>query len=802
MRTLIAWSIWLAGCAWMWGQEIKTAYAVRFDQPPKIDAKIDPQWEKAPPATGFYEYEPGNGTPAPPEYRTEVRIGYDDTGIYLLAVMYDPDPSTIARRFGLRDQWTMSDMFFFAVNPFKAPGNNYLFGVSASGTQIDGMQWRSDRTDFSWNAVWNSAVRITDRGWVVEMAIPYSALRFPRAEEQEWAVNFTREVVRTRKKYSWIKIDKTKKGDLLLFMGRLKGIKHIKPPVRLSLYPYFTSKFVKYQSNTEWHPAFGMDLKYGLNENFTLDMTLIPDFSDVPYDDIVLNLGPFEQFYGENRPFFTEGMQLFKHGYTFYSRRIGSRPIDYYRPYYEKLPTEIILENPAKTNLLNAVKISGRTKDGWGIGVLNAITRKAEAVLRDTVTGETRKILTAPYTNYNVAVVDYAFGKGNSAGVMNTSTWRAGDFRDADVVTGFFTLYLMNHTLQVDGKSSVSFIFDTVVTPGFFNRTALSKRWGKHELGHEFLFSDTKYDNRDLGFMRRNNYVIYDFFYSYRILQPTRRFNAFRFSVDVGLDHLYKPYGIFRKDVSAGIFATTKKYLSFGGRLSWISDTKDYYEPRVPGRFYLDPAKVRYHAFISTDYRKKAALDAGAGGHAYLHTCGKGYFFRLKPRLRPTNRLVLNYQFHFEKVFDEKGFVTVLRDGNILFGNRDKKIVSQKLEGSYYFTVKSALNLSFRHYWAPVTYDAYFLLRDDGTLRPVHPGPRSDDLNFNVWNFDFGYTWEFAPGSQLTLLYRNNLQTDRADPALSYTENLNLLFDMPQYHYFIIKAIYYLDYNTTIRKWF
>ena len=786
----------------IFSQQTKTATAVRTDRPPKIDGKKDSIWLKAPPTSGFYEYEPGNGIPAPPEYKTEIRILYDDKGLYVLAEMHDPDPASIARIFSLRDQWTMSDRFIFAVNPFKAPGNNYLFGVSASGSQTDGIQINNRNTDLSWNAVWKSAVKITSQGWNAEIFIPYSALRFPKKTKQEWAVNFMRDIMKMRKKYSWTKIDKTKKGDLLLFMGRLEGLENLKPPVRLSLYPYVTTNLTRYKGHVRWDPAFGMDLKYGLNENFTLDMTLIPDFSDVPYDDIVLNLGPFEQFYGENRPFFTEGMQLFKHGYTFYSRRIGARPIDYYKVFYEKRPSEIILENPEKTRLLNAVKLSGRTDKGMGIGILNAVTHKAEAVLEDTLTGEKRKILTAPYTNYNVTVADYAFGEGNSAGIMNAFTWRAGNYRDANVTTGFYNLYFLHHTLQVQGKTSVSVIYDSVAVPGLFSRLEISKTVKEHEGGIEFFLSDTKFDNRDLGFMRHNNFVIYDFYYRYRILKPTRHLNAMHLSVDVGLDHLYKPYGLFRKDISFGGFLTNKKFLSLGGRMALVSDTKDYYEPRMPGRYYIDPAKMRYRIFFSTDYRKKAAFDLGFFGQKYLKTCGKSYFMEFKPRLRLTDQFIFRYQLLYGQTYNEKGFVSFLPGGQILFGNRDKKTVSQKLQADYYFTVKSALSLSMRHYWAPVHYTAYYLLKDDGRLMRFDPGNRNDNLNFNVWNLDIGYNWEFAPGSQLTLLYRNSFfNTDRRYD-LRFDENLENLFRQPQKHQFILKAIYYLDYNTSIRKWF
>ncbi len=780
-------------------QETRTIQAIRLAHPPKIDGKIDDSWGKVPAVKNFYEFYPGFGEPIPPAYHTEVKVSYDDTGIYILAVMQDPHPDKIMRVFGLRDQFSVSDLFGIMINPFRAPGNNYLFMVSAGGTQLDGLQGQD--TDLSWNAVWKSAVAITDRGWVVEMAIPYSALRFPKKEEQIWAVNFFREITSIRKKYSWILIDKTKQVDPVAFTGELRGIRNIKPPVRLSFYPYSSVNLMHYKGESKISPAFGLDLKYGLNENFTLDATLIPDFSDVPYDEIVLNLGPFEQFYSENRPFFTEGMQLFNKGRIFYSRRIGGRPIDFSRPFYEKTSTEIIEKNPEKTNLINAIKLSGRTDNGLGIGILNAITNKSEAVLTDTVTGNSRHVLTSPYTNYNVAVIDYVFGKNNVAGIMNTNTLRAGSYKDANVTSLFYTLYLQHNTLKISGKSNMSLIMDSARTAGFFGNLDVYKKINGHEFGIEFMFKDDKYDIRDLGFMHANNIVIYDFFYKYSILKPIKYFNRLKFAVDVGLDHVYKPYGIYRKDIGFRVFATTKKQLSLGGGIKFISDTKDYYEPRLPGRFYLDPAKMMAHIFVSTDYRKKLAFDAGIGGHNYLASDGSGFRIRLSPLLRLSNQFSMRYMLIYNKIFDEKGFVRIKR-GDIIFGKRNKKSISQNLSANYYFTVKSALSLSFRHYWAPVHYTAFYKLKEDGTLTPIPDSGRNENINFNVWNFDFGYTWEFAPGSQLTLLYRNNLQEFNRKYDLTYAENLDQLFKQPQRHNFIVKAIYYLDYNTVIRKWF
>ncbi len=780
-------------------QSEKTIRAVRTEHAPKIDGNPDKIWDKAPVATGFYEFQPGNGNPADPAYKTEVRILYDNSAIYVLAKMYDPDPSGISTEFSLRDQFVPTDIFMFYVNPFLAPGNNYFFGVTATGAQMDGIN-TNGRDDHSWNAVWNSATYIGKKAWYAELAIPYSALRFQNEPEQTWGVNFIRLINRTRKIYSWTFIDKTKSGDVVQFMGRLTGLKNIQSPVRLSLYPYASANLVKYKGATNLYPGFGMDLKYGLTENFTLDATLIPDFSDVPYDDIVLNLGPFEQYYNENRPFFTEGMQLFNRGRLFYSRRIGSTPMRYYNVYGELVINEIIIKNPDKSQLINALKISGRTKSGLGIGVLNAVTTDTYATVEDTVTNKIRKIQTDALTNYNVSVLDYAFGKNNSVGIINTNVLRKGDFPDANVTGTFFDINTMNNTLNINGRAVLSVKHVTRNTPGFASKLEIEKKFGRHNVAFSFNMADTRYDINDLGYMRKNNYVIYDFDYEYRILKPTKHFNGLNISASIGLDHIFKPYMMFRKDFSFGIFATNKKYLSFGFRDYVSSDMIDFYEPRVPGRYYIRPAYNSMHIFISSDYRKRFALDAGGSFENAFQTdyTSAGVYF--SPRFRLSNRFKLIYSLRFSDARNDRGFVTV-HNGDILFGKRDQRTFTQKITANYFFTVKSGLSISARHYWSPVHYKMYCKLLDDGNLMPVYYNG-NHDINFNIWNFDLGYNWEFAPGSQLTLLYRHSLFNTDRQYNLSYADNLDHLFRQPQKHSFILKMIYYIDYNTVRRKWF
>ncbi len=781
-------------------QHAKILPAVRTQIAPRIDGlPNDLVWKQAPVAKDFVMMDPGNGLSEAPGYRSEVKVLYDDTNLYVLAVLKDPNPDKIAREFGLRDQFTQADWFSVLVNPFFSPKNTYVFGVTAAGAQMDGIQ--KGNTDFSWNAVWRSKVAFTENAWVVEMAIPYSALRFQNEKVQDWGITFIRYITTKRETYSWTLFDKKKQGDVVQFLGVLKGLKDLKPPVRLSLYPYVSVVHTRQESGNNTSYGYGMDLKYGLSESYTLDATLIPDFTNTPYDNLRLNLGPFEQYYSEKRQFFTEGMTLFSKGDLFYSRRIGNTPIDYSLPYEEAEENEIVVDNPEKVQLINAVKISGRSKNGLGVGFFNAVTNETKAELLDTLTNNTRYITTEPLANYNMLVLDYNFNKSSSVSFVNTNVLRAGEARDANVTGLVYDLYAQNNTLNFSGTTAVSSVHEESVKNGFKFNTAVSKKIDQHTFEASLRMQDDKYDNNDMGFNRVNNFAKFDISYTYSILQPTKHFNNKRISFDVGFDRRYKPFTKIRNDAELSVFLTNKKYFSYGFNLEYTTDEYNYYEPRAEGRYYVNGAFGGGRAFISTDYRKRFAFDLNFSRYHKITGDQNFIGWRFSPRFRVSDHLKMIYSFDYKKMNNFKGFVGS-DDEYIYFGNRDQKIIEQNLTGNYYFNTKSGLNLSFRYYWAPVHYDKFYILQQDGSLVQTDLYTDNPDINFNIWNLDLSYVWEFAPGSQLSLLYRNVIANSDQLAQLDYKTNIDRLFAQPKTHSFIMKLTYYIDYNEVKNKWF
>ncbi len=374
----------------------KTLNITRATQKPKIDGVLDDAiWENAEIATGFIQFRPDIGNTRQTEERTEVKMSYDDDAIYVAAYLYD-DPTKILKQLTSRDNFGQNDFFAVILNPNNDAQNDTEFFVFSSGQQADAIANPSIGEDFSWNAVWQSAVQIVDDGWIVEMEIPYRTLRFADQEEPTWGLQFHRHFRRERSQYTWNKYDPTQ-GNIGLYHGELKGLKNLKPPVRLNLYPFSTGILNSYDGETDTDLTFGMDVKYGITDNFTLDATLVPDFSQAGFDRVVLNLGPFEQTFSEQRQFFTEGVDLFSKGDLFFSRRVGGRPSGELN-----LADNEEANIPDEVKVLNALKVSGRTKKGLGVGIFNAITEKTYATITNTDTNEKRREVVEPFTNYNI----------------------------------------------------------------------------------------------------------------------------------------------------------------------------------------------------------------------------------------------------------------------------------------------------------------------------------------------------------------------------------------------------------------
>lgn len=778
-------------------QEKKTLNITKTAEAPKIDGVLDDVvWQVAEKAKGFIQYRPEMGIKEDDQFRTVVKVSYDDNAIYVGAYLYD-DPSKIMRQISSRDNFGQSDFLMLILNPNNDAQNNTFFVVFSSGTQADAVA-SSENEDWGWNAVWDSAVKINDDGWVVEMKIPYSALRFSNQEIQTWGMQIHREFRRNRTRYTWNPIDASK-GFSGLYHGELKGIENINPPTRLSLYPFISGATTSFDGENETDLSIGLDVKYGLTENFTLDATLIPDFSQTAFDNLTLNLGPFEQTFSEQRQFFKEGVDLFDKGNLFFSRRVGNAPTGE----VQLRINEEVTDFPSEVKTLNALKLSGRTKKGLGIGFFNAITEKTEATIKNNVTDETRKEVVEPLANYNILVIDQQLGTSSSVSLINTNVTRSGHFRDANVTGALFDLSNKNNTFNLSGEAKMSNVkLDEGNQSGFSSRLRFAKVSGNYrfEVGHNL--ADTKYDINDLGLQIRNNFNNLSGNVSYRIFEPTEKLNDFRISLFWDYNRLYNPSTYTGNNIGINVNAQTKKLLWFGGNINAsIGKQHDYFEPRTEGRFFTYKNNMGVNGWINTNSNKPFSLQARLNVFTLFDKERDVFFYslNLEPRFRFSDKFVIGYEFDFNNGSGSRGFVANIGD-DIVFGQRDQKTIENSISGNYNFNSFHGLSLTFRHFWTTVTYDdGLFALQEDGSLT-TSDGYTVDDvddpnINFNTWNLDFSYSWEFGPGSFLTALYRNQLFNQNTLSKETYFKSLNTLFDQPIQHTFSLKLVYYIDYN-------
>jgi len=775
-----------------------------LNKAPKIDGLLnDDAWKGLEIARDFIMLEPNNGEKENPDYKTEVKVLYDDEAIYVSAMMYAPEPSKIAREFTNRDNYGQADHFTLVLNPNNDGINATQFEVTASGTQVDAKVF-DGKEDRNWSAVWKSATKILDNGWSVEMKIPYATLRFSNEEVQTWGIQFGRKIINQNSQYSWNHIDNTV-GKWTQYDGILKGIRDIDPPTRLSFYPYASTTVSHFDGETVYNHNIGLDLKYGITENFTLDLTLVPDFGQTAFDNITLNLGPFEQRFNEQRAFFTEGTELFNKGRLFYSRRIGNTPVGYGAADDNLAANEEVVINPDKVNMLNALKISGRTKGGLGIGFFNAITDETSATIKKTITQGTTTVeeyynkVTEPFANYNVLVLDQQFNQNSSVTFINTNVLREGEFRDANVTGLLYHLTNKSNTYFVDGYLKSSNIKENGATEtGYAFDSSIAKIAGSWQGEVGYNMEDDKYNYNDIGFQRRNNQQTIYAMGSYRILQPVGRYNSFRLNFRLFNSFLYKPGVYTGNNYRVGFFASTNKRFSFGLNVSGkIGKQKDFFEPRraiSEQRYLKRGSEVNLDGFISTDFRKKFAFDLKANTRKIFGTDETRFGYEFGPRYRFSDKMSLVYKFKYDNNKNSIGYAN--DDANdIIFGKRDSDSYENSLSSKYSFSTKSSLSLSFRHFWQTVKYDnQYYSLNNDGTLSN-HAYTGNHDVNYNSWNLDLNYLWEFAPGSQLTAFYRNTIFNSNDQSTLSFMNNIDDLFNQPALHTFSLKFVYFIDYN-------
>ena len=800
------------------------ATAKRTGEAIKIDAKLDELgWQQANSVGDFMQLEPSPYTPS--LQKAEVKILYDDKAIYIGAHLYDSSPDSIMKQMTERDNIGITDWFAVVIDAYQDGQNGVGFVVTPAGIQMDLKYSAVDGSggaisgDENWDAVWDSQARIVEDGWMIEMSIPFSAIRFPNKDVQLWNINFARMIRRYRETSYWNEVRPDIDG-FLNQSGRLAGIENVKAPLRLSATPFLVTYGEWYhdkdatQANS-WARSIsgGMDVKYGINDAFTLDMTLIPDFGQARSDNQVLNLSPFEVRFDENRQFFTEGTELFNKGGLFYSRRVGGRPIRNSEVYDQLSDFEEVTDNPQEAQLYNATKVSGRTNGGLGIGLFNATSQRTLAKIENTETGSTRSFETNPLTNYNVLVFDQNLKNNSSVTLINTNVMRDGVTYDANSTGALFSLRNKANSYAMSGgyKLSQKYFSGKELTSGVDSiglgnaySFSVGRTSGKFQYGLEYDVESRDYDPNDLGFLFSPNERYVGLSGSYNIFKPFGNFNRMRLRGSIDYSRLVKPNVFTNAGFELNFFAVTKNFFGFGA-WTYIEPvaTYDYFEPRSNfERYYTFPTSSNFGGFVSSDYRKVFAYDIRSNFRKFNADGRYDFNVSFSPRVRISDRLsfILNSSFSLQN--NNEGYVDKEDDGAIIFGVRDLNTIENILNAKYIFTNNMSLTFRLRHYWSVAEYSSFGQLTEDGKLAPTDYHNFRDN-SFNAFNIDMVYRWRFAPGSDLFVVWKNQISEFSNDAQIlqyGYDSSLGRLPAIPQSNSFSVKLIYYLDYLSLRRQ--
>jgi hypothetical protein len=774
-------------------QTIRGMEALRTAAVPEIDGDgSDTCWKAAPVAADFVQQQPNPGSA--PRQHTEVRVIYNDQAIYILAEMQDSSPDSVLAQLGARDdENTNSDIFGVYFDTYRDRRNAFYFAVSAANVQIDA-RVTVDKFDYSLNSVWYSRVKRHAKGWTAELKIPYYSLRFPNQSEQVWGLNFVRGLRRHREFSFWNNIDQNVQGIVNQF-GDLKGIRNILPPLRLAMLPYVSGYADNFQGKQSYSLNGGMDVKLGINESFTLDMTLIPDFGQTISDNLVLNLSPFEIKFDERRYFFTEGTELFNKNDLFYSRRIGAQPSGFNGVRAQLGSNEVVENNPGVAKLYNAMKISGRTPGNLGIGFLNAVSAPVDALVRDTVSGEVREVRTEELANYNVFVAEQIIGKNSYLGFLNTNVMRNGKSRDANVSSGQFRLVEKKNVWGTEGFADLSLVWPrNTATPvsGYRYYIRAGKFSGKFQAEIRHRLVSDKFDPTDMGFQERNNVISYGTTFKYNIFKPFRRFVRITSDVNIDYGQLYLPRDFTFLTINGRVIATYRNFMTAG--INWLTQpvlNNDYFEPRVPGRYMIYPRNYEAGGFISSDYRKVFALDMSASYRIFLERNRTILRYTIAPRVRANDHLFFVIRNENEFKTDNVGFVTMYND-SIIMGVRNLRTITNTINVNYTFNSIMILTTRIRHYWSEARYSSFFALNNEGKVSSTGFN-RNSDITFNAFTIDMIFTWQFVPGSELSLVWKNTIVGNTQQLFRNYFEDADYVFSQPQINSLSFKLIWFLE---------
>ena len=393
-------------------KRIYTAVSIGDLSEPKIDGLLDDEiWQLGEWQGDFTQQQPRGG--AKGTERTWIKVLFDRSSLFVAIICHDSEPELIRDIFDRRDVLN-GDMTGIAIDSYFDKRTAFEFNLSAAGQKIDIKHLGDYLWDFNWNAIYDGATSVNDTSWIAEMKVPFSQIRYTNREEHVWGMHVWRWISRKFEEDQWQLIPKEAPAMVYLF-GELHGINNIRSSRQVEFLPYALGSIEKKVDNDNFDPLRfngGIDAKVGISSDYTLDLSINPDFGQVEADPSVMNLTSFETFYEEKRPFFLEGNEIFDFeldgDIPYYSRRIGSAP-----SFPEQYGSWNISEIPKFTTILGAAKLTGRSSKGLSVGLVNGLTAQEFGVATDERDQE-KELQVAPLSNYLSSRVKREFNEGTT----------------------------------------------------------------------------------------------------------------------------------------------------------------------------------------------------------------------------------------------------------------------------------------------------------------------------------------------------------------------------------------------------
>ena len=816
------------------------ATATRADAPPVIDGKDDDRvWATTPVISQFKEWRPNEGKA--PRFKTEARIAYDASNLYVFVRAFDPHPDSIIKLLERRDSFTSSDMIWLFIDSYHDRRTGFEFGVNAAGVKVDQAIFDDGNEDQAWDAVWDVATRIDSLGWTAEFRIPLSQMRYSTDRKHTFGMTIDRMIYRYSERESWPLLRQSKPGFVSQF-GALTGLDDLEAPRKLEAVPYVVTKssnrIVNNAFSQRQNLAAGGDLKYRIAPNVTLDATINPDFGQVESDPAVLNLSAYESFFDERRPFFVAGRGLFRLDVNcsavncngenlFYSRRIGRTP-ELAGIYGDTVPLQPI-------TIIGAGKLIGRFPTGTTIGVLDALTQR-EASPGDTTFD--------PATNFAVMRTTQDFRKGGSAiGAIVTAVNRRLDkwsspYLASSAYAGAldFRHRFFSNSYEISGsfdQSRVQGSPQTILTlqtsgvhnyqrpdanlPLNPNRTVLSGdaeefKFGK--IGGQHLSFESAYQRRspgfeinDIGFLRRADQVSWNTWVGYFDRKQTKYYN--RFQLNNNWWQYWTTDGLpLEAAYNTNVHITFKNNWGWhqGGTIGQLGKTYDDRDARGGPAIRQD----RYIApwlFIAGDDRK--AIVPYMNVNYFRGAEGRNSSWSLGPEIdyKVLGRFSSVFQFNWSHDIRDNQFYRKITDTTGLhytFAHLDQHTTSVTARFNYTFTPDISLQTYLQPFVSKGTYSNVRQLSvtpradnyDDRYAPYINPPVTTNPggFNFKALASNVVFRWEYKPGSTLFAVWNQGRQGFvPLEGAKDFQGDVRDLFNLHPANTFLVKVSYWLN---------